>query len=222
MAPTPSPWTTRRNLLLAARKLAVIQYDYQSPLITTVKNPTTGALVLPDNGFPIGLHSKQQGGRLANAQTIEDIRSHGYGGPTRQIPTERDVTLGLQAQETHRRNLENQYGADFSDVVPDAAGGVHLDIPDLPLNQLSRVVLLGKDDWNGLPIYLAWVGNRVNISETSEQQMTDAALIDYPYTMNFQGEDAFADGNPFFLEIFGPGWKAIQDAGTDTGFGGGS
>lgn len=215
MVATANPLTKRRKLLLAARQLAAIQYDYTEPEILTVKDPSTGALVLPDNGFPLGLHAKSSGGRLNNGQTINDIRSHGVGGPTRQIPTERNVTAGLDAQETHRRNLQNYWGGDFSNVVPDAAGGIHLDVPDLPLNLLSRVVLYGRDDFQGLPIHMAWIGNCVNISETSEQQMQDAELAMYPYVMNFMTDEG-AYG-PISIEIFGEGWDLINQM-SDTGF----
>lgn len=215
---TPSPWTTRRNLLLAARKLAVIQYDYSVALISTVHDPATGALTLPNNGRVIGLHDKKVGGKLANAQTINDIRSHGEGTPTRQIPSQRDMSVGLAAQETNRMNLENWYGADLSSVHPDASGGISFAVPELPLNRLSRVILLGKDDFNGEDIFLAWICNRTNINKTDDQNMTDADVAGYPYTMNFQGEDDL-EGEPMIVEIFGPGWKAIQDLGTDIGFG---
>lgn len=216
-----NPDVTRRDLLLAPRKLRVIQWDYSVPLIEIVHDTATGALKLPDDGVVVGLHEKQSGGRLANAVTINDIRSHGVGGPTRQLPTQRDVTCGLVPQETNRQNLENWWGVDLSNVTPDASGGVTFGVDELPDVFLKRTVLLGKDSWQGLPIYLAWIGNRTNVSERSEAQLTDSELATYPYTINFQGEDELL-GQPVIVDIFGPGWAAIQDSGVDTGFGGGS
>ncbi|OCB09227.1 hypothetical protein A5717_25980 [Mycolicibacterium porcinum] len=216
MVATASPWTTRKDLQFAARKLAVIQWRYNSPLIPRLHNPATGALLIPDNGFVVGLHRKQRGGALSNAQTLNDIMAHGEGGPTLQIPTERRITIGVEPYETHRINLENFWGADFSNIVPDASGGVTLPVPSLPLNMLSRVALLGRWDYNGLPAYIAWIGNRVNVSETNEQNITDADVIGYPYTFNFQGVDEY-DGEPFILDIFGPGWNAMQ-ANANAGF----
>lgn len=217
MVATASPWTTRKDLQFAARKLAVIQWDYTAPLIETLHNPTTGALVLPDDGFVIGLHRKQRGGALSNAQTLNDVMAHGEGSPTLQIPTERRIGIGLEPYETHRKNLENYWGADFSDVVPDASGGVNLRIPSLPLNRMSRIALLGRWDYNGLAAYIAWIGNRVNINETDTQNVVDSDVIGYPYTMNFQGVDEH-DGEPFIIELFGPGWAAMQ-ANANAGFG---
>lgn len=216
MAPTASPWTTRKALQFAARKLTAIQWPIGEPLIESLHNPTTGALVIPDNGFVIGLHRKQRGGALSNAQTLNDVMAHGEGGPTLQIPTERRIGIGLEPYETHRVNLENYWGADWSGVVPDASGGVTLRVPSLPLNKLSRIALLGRWDYDGDPAYIAWIGNRVNISETSEQSVVDSDVIGYPYSMNFAGVDEH-DGDPFVIDIFGPGWNKMQAA-ADAGF----
>lgn len=217
MVATASPATQRRDLLLAPRKLRVIQWRYTSPLFTTVHNPNTGELVLPDDGFVVGLHSKQRGGVLANAQTLNDIMSHGVAGPVRQLATERRITLGLDAQETHRINLENYWGTDWSDVQPDASGGVNLRVSELPQNLLGRTVLLGEDDWNGMPIYMAWILPRSNVTETGEQALQDSELAMYPYTINAQGEDALF-GTPMIIEFFGEGWQAINER-ADSGFG---
>lgn len=216
MATTASPWTTRKALQFAARKLVAIQYPISVPLIEKLHDPTTGELVIPDDGFVIGLHRKQRGGALSNAQTLNDVMAHGEGGPTLQIPTERRIGIGLEPYETHRQNLENYWGADWSDVESDASGGVTMRVPSLPLNKLSRVALLGRWDYDGDPAYIAWIGNRVNIAETSEQSVVDSDVIGYPYTMNFQGVDEH-DGDPFIIDIFGPGWVKMQAA-ADAGF----
>jgi hypothetical protein len=217
MATTASPWTTRKALQFAARKLTAIQWPNTAPLINSLHNPATGALVIPDNGFVIGLHRKQKGGALSNDQTLNDVMAHGEGGPTLQIPTERKINIGLEPYETHRINLENFWGADWSAVTADASGGVTLRVPSLPINRLSRIALLGRWDYNNLPAYIAWIGNRVNIGKTDAQNVTDSDVIGYPYTMNFQGVDEH-DGDPFILDIFGPGWEAMQ-AEADAGFG---
>lgn len=224
MVATANPFVTRKDLMINPRRLGVIQYPYNSPLITTIKNPTNGSLVLPDNGFVVGAHRKQKGGALSNAQTYNDIMIHGSGTSAMKIPTERKVGIGVEPVETNRINLQNWLGADLSGVTPDAAGGVHLPVPSLPINMLSRVVLLGRHDYNGLPCWITWVGNRVNVSDTNEQSLTDAEVVSYPYTFNFEGADEL-DDEPFFVEIFGPGWEAMQSAavgGSGAGFGGGA
>ncbi|KAB7752767.1 Ig-like domain-containing protein [Mycolicibacterium mucogenicum] len=207
--------TKRKNLLLAARQFSVIQYSYSAPLITSIHDEATGALVLPVGGFPIGLHKKSEGGNLSNDQTINDTESHGVGGPTRQIPTKRVIQLGLSPQETSKANLENYWGTDWSDVELDAGGGFTASVSDLPQNRLARAVLYGEDDFDGLYIGMGWIGNRVNIAKTDAQKIVDAEVLMYPWTMNFQTEDALE--TPLTLDIFGPGWKRINEL-VDGGF----
>lgn len=216
MATTPAITTVRKDLLFNARKLAVVQWRYSVPLITTLKNPTTGALVLPDNGYVVGAHRKQRGGDLANAQTYNDIMIHGSGSPALKIPTERRLSVGVEPVELNRINLQNWLGADFSAIAADAAGGVHLPVPSLPINMLSRVALIGRHTYNALPVYLVWVGNRVDVSDTGNSSLTDAEVASFPYTFNFQDVEQLND-EPVFVEIFGEGWELMQQN-ADAGF----
>jgi hypothetical protein len=216
MAITTFPPITRKDLLFSARKLYAFQWPATVPLITTVKNPTTGAVVLPDNGYFIGLHRKQRGGTLSNAQTYNDIMAHGEGSPVMKIATERRMTGALEPLELNRVNLENWIGTDLSALVPDAMGGAHIAVPSLPQYRTCRVVLLGRHDYNGLAAWLAWVGNRADISDTADLTATDAEVITPGYTWNFTGVDQL-NGEPVFVELFGPGWQAMQAA-SDAGF----
>jgi hypothetical protein len=208
------PWTSRSDLLLAARQLSVLIAPYSVSLLTTLEDPTTGALTIPDTFIPMGLHAKKTGGSLSNAQDINDIESHGRGTPTRQIPTKRTISLGFEPQETNRWNLEHYWGAEWSAVAYSTHGGVVMSVPELPLNQHYRVVLLGKDDYNADPIYLWWIGNKVNINKTDDQKIMDSEVVTYPYTLNFQAEDSLQ--SPLTVGISGTGWDALrlhQDAG---------
>ena len=209
------PFTSRSDLLLAARQPSVLIAPYSEPVLTTLEDPSTGDLTIPTAFIPMGLHAKRTGGTLSNAQDINDIESHGKGSPTRQIPTKRTIELGFEPQETHRYNLEHYWGADWADIAFSTHGGVVMSVPDLPLNLHYRAVLLGKDDYNSEPIYLYWVGNRVNISKTSDQKITDAEVVTYPYSLNFQTEDEL--NSPILVGICGPGWDLLR-ADEETGF----
>ena len=211
------PWTSRSDLLLAARQLSVLIAPYTTPVLQTLEDPTTGALTIPDAFIPMGLHAKKTGGSLSNAQDINDIESHGRGTPTRQIPTKRTIALGFEPQETTRYNLEHYWGADWSDVAFSTHGGVVMAVPELPLNQRYRVILLGKDDYNADPIYMYWIGNKVNINKTDDQKIMDSEVITYPYTLNFQSEDTL--DSPLLVGITGTGWDALRIATPDVGFG---
>jgi hypothetical protein len=216
LTPTQFIAQKRKSLLLAPRQLDVVEWPYSAPPITSLHTAGSTALTLPTGGFPIGLIAKKTGGKLANDETINDIESHGVGGPVRQVPTKRVISVGFEPQETHRHNLQNYWGTDFSTVVPDAAGGVTLTVSDLPQNNLRRIALIGIDDINGSPIYICWIGNRVNIAKTDAQSLTDAEVATYPYTLNFQTDDAV--GSPLVIDIFGPGWTTIQSQ-ADAAFG---
>jgi hypothetical protein len=211
----PDPFTSRSDLLLAARQLSVLMAPYSVPLLTTLEDPATGNLTIPTTYIPMGLHAKKTGGTLSNAQDINDIESHGRGTPTRQIPTKRTITLGFEPQETNRYNLEHYWGADWSTVAFSTNGGVVMGVPELPLNNHYRVILLGKDDYNSQPIYLYWIGNKVNINKTQDQKLMDSEVATYPYTLNFQAEDTMLE--PILVGICGPGWDALRGD-VDTGF----
>lgn len=216
LTPDQVAFQKRKSLLLGARQLTVMQWPYTAPPITSLHTSGSTALTLPAGGFPIGLIAKKTGGKLANDQTINDIESHGVGGPVRQLATKRVISVGFEPQESHRHNLENYWGTDFSSVAPDAQGGVTMSVSDLPQNRFCRIALIGKDDNNSNLIYVCWIGNRVNISKTDATSLTDAEIATYPYTLNFQTDDAV--GSPLIIDIFGPGWTAVQSQ-ADAGFG---
>ncbi|MGA7054981.1 MAG: hypothetical protein WBZ37_27685, partial [Mycobacterium sp.] len=104
-----------------------------------------------------------------------------------------------------------------SDVAFSSNGGVVMAVPELPLNQHYRVILLGKDDYNSDPIYLYWFGNKVNINKTQDQKLMDSEVATYPYTLNFQADDVTL--SPISVGICGEGWDALRQT-VDTGFGG--
>lgn len=212
---TVDPWATRSDLLLAARQLSVLIAPFTTSVLTTLEDPATGNLTIPTTFLPMGLSAKKTGGSLSNAQDINDIESHGHGTPTRQIPTKRTIALGFEPQETSRQNLEYYWGGDWATVAKTTHGGVTMSVPELPLNKHYRVILLGKDDFNGDPIYLYWIGNKVNINKTQDQKMMDSEVITYPYTLNFQAEDSLQ--SPLLVGICGSGWSALSTA-VPTGF----
>lgn len=209
------PFTSRADLLLAARQLAVLIAPYSSTVLTTLEDPSTGDLLIPPEFIPMGLHEKKTGGSLSNAQDIADIESHGHGTPTRQIPTKRTIALGFTPQETTRRNLEYYWGGDWDTVTHTAHGGVTMSVPELPLNLHYRVILLGKDDYLGDPVYMYWIGNRVNINKTQDQKIMDADVVTYPYTLNFQAEPSLM--SPLLVGLCGSGFAALKDV-SDLGF----
>lgn len=202
------------DLELAPRDLTVMVAPYiGNPKLLTLENVTDGSLLIPSYYISSGNFTKRGGVKLGNNPDIVDIESHGKATPTRQLATKRPITLGFEPQETNRYNLERYWGADWKDVTPSAHGGVAMVVPELPLNMKYRVVLLGWDDFDGLDIYLYWLGNKANISKTEDQELVDSDVLRYPYTLNLQSDH----GSPLTLGICGPGWAALQEV-TTTGF----
>lgn len=209
------PWATRSDLLLAPRQLSVLIAPYSTPVLTNLEDPATGALTIPTTFLPMGLAAKKTGGSLSNAQDISDTESHGHGSPTRQIPTKRTISLAFEPQETSRQNLEYYWGGDWATIAATTMGGVTMSVPELPLNLHYRVILLGKDDYEGQPIYMYWIGNRVNINKTQDQKLMDSEVVTYPYTLNFQAEDALKSA--LLVGMCGPGWSMLE-SNVPTGF----
>lgn len=207
----------QEELELAARDMTVLTAPFNTTTaLTTLESPTDGALDVPVEYIPVGLHTKEDGVALGQNIEMVQIRSHGFASPTREWANQREITLGLVPQETNRGNLEKYWGADWSGVVPSAHGGVVLVLPELPLNLRYRAIALAWDDFEGEDIYVWWILNKCTISNRENQQAVDNNLLRYPFTLSAK-YDKLA-GSPARFGLSGPGWDAVQ-AVTATGFG---
>lgn len=208
------------DLELAARDLAVLlcPYDSSHPLLPTLE-ASDGALSIPDYYVSVGNFTKAKGVTLGHSPTINDVESHGKGGPTRQLPSKRAITIGFEPQETKLVNLALYWGTDWLTNVPtlSAHGGFAEAIPELPLNLKFRAILLGWDDFNGKDIFIYWIANKVNVSATDDTELVDSDVIRYPYTLNCQADDT--NNSPLTVGFCGEGWEELQDL-ANTGFGG--
>jgi hypothetical protein len=115
--------------------------------------------------------------------------------------------------------MATYWGTDWMINAPtlSATGGFAEAIPELPLNLKFRCILLGWDDFNGKDIFLYWIGNKVNVSATSDQELVDSNVVRYPFTLNCQ-TDSETD-SALTVGICGEGWDEIQTL-NETGFGG--
>lgn len=207
----------QEELELAARDMTVLTAPYVgNPALTTLEDATDGSLDVPPVYVAVGLHTKEDGVALGQNIELVQIRSHGFASPTRIWANQREITIGLVPQETNRGNLEKYWGADWSDVVPSAHGGVVMVLPELPLTRRYRSLAIAWDDFEGDDIYVWWILNKTMITNRENQQAVDNNLLRYPYTMT-----AFYDkvaGSPARFGLSGPGWDAISAVAT-TGFG---
>lgn len=208
------------DLELAARDLAVLlcPYDGSHPLLPTLE-ANDGSLEIPDYYISVGNFTKSAGVTLGHSPEMNDIESHGKGGPTRQLASKRTITLGFEPQETKLVTMALYWGTDWLTNVPElsATGGFAEAIPELPLTLKFRAILLGWDDFNGKDIFIYWIANKVNVSATQDTELVDSNVIRYPVTLNCQADDE--NQSALTPGICGEGWEELQTL-TNTGFGG--
>lgn len=198
----------QEELLLAARDMTVLTCPYIGhPALTTLE-AMDGSLEIPDYYVAVGLHTKDDGVQLGQNIEMVQIRSHGFASPTREWANQREITLGLQPQETNRGNLEKYWGADWSDVTASAHGGLVMVLPELPLNLRYRTIALAWDDFEGDDIYIYWIMNKCTISARDNAQAVDNNVLRYPYTLSAKYDQVAQ--SPARFGLCGPGWQAIQ------------
>lgn len=209
------------DLERAATDAAVLlkAYTPSSTPITTLGATGTGDLdVAKLAGFTtVGNWTKSGGVSLTNNPTINDVKSHGKGSPTRQIATESEKGITFEAQENVKLiNLQNQWGFTDDAVTIAAAGDVVIAIPELPAELLWQAVLITKDVYLGQPLYRYWIANKSNVGKRADQKQTDGDVDTLNTALNFVSHPALP-GKPIIFGICGPGWL-LMNAGNDTGF----
>ena len=208
------------DLELAARDLCVLlaPYNISHPLLPTLEG-SGGALDIPAYYVSVGNFTKAAGVTLGHTPEITDVDSHGKASPTRQLASRRVITMGFEPQETKLINLALYWGTDWLTNAPtlSANAGFAEAIPELPLNLKFRTILLGWDDFNGEDIFIYWIGNKANVSATTDTELVDSNVVRYPYTLNCQSDDE--NQSALTVGICGPGWESLQ-ALNETGFGG--
>lgn len=209
------------DLERAATQAAVLLKPYSPSLtpITTLGASGTGDLDTAKlTGFTtVGNWTKSNGVSLTNNPTINDVESHGYGSPTRQIAAKAAKGINFEAQENVKYiNLQNQWGFTDDAVTIAAAGDVVIRIPELPADILWQAILITKDVYLGQPLYRYWVSNKANIGARADQKQTDGDVDTLNTALNFQNHPALP-GVPIVFGICGPGWL-LMNAANNTGF----
>lgn len=193
-----------------------------TPILTNLEASGGGldtALINAASGFqPVGNWTKSAGVSLTNNPTINDVKSHGKGSPTRQIASEAEKSVTYEAQENVKLiNLQNAWGFPLSAVsVASAHGGVTIQIPELPTDILWQAILLTWDYKYGGDVYRYWIGNKTNLGKRGDQKMVDSDVETLATTLTFQTHPALP-GVPIVFGVCGAGWQSINAANT-TGF----
>lgn len=209
------------DLELAAVDAAVLLAPYvgTSPLLNleAVAGGLDAAKIGAASQFrTVGNWTKDEGVTLTNTPTINDIKSHGKGSPTRKIASEAAKGIRYTPQETKLINLQNAWGFPVSAVSgPSAHGGITIAIPELPYQITWRAVLLAWDSYNGQDIFKYWIANRATVGERQDQQMRDSNTDNLGVSLSFENDPAV--GVPVIFGICGLGWQTLNSV-TSTGF----
>lgn len=209
------------DLELSAADAAVLLRPLTSstPILTNLEATGGGldtSLINAASGFQtVGNWTKAQGVTLTNNPTINDIKSHGKGSPTRQIASEAEKSITYEAQENIKLiNLQNAWGFPLSAVsVPSAHGGVTIQIPELPTDILWQCVLLTWDFKYGGDVFRYWIGNKANLGKRGDQKMVDSDVEMLATTLTFQTHQALP-GVPIVFGACGAGFQSINAANT--------
>lgn len=203
------------DLELAACDAAVLVRPMAgNPVLTNLEDSTAGGLdatkIGSGSGFiTVGNWTKSAGVTLANNPTINDIKSHGKGSPTRQIATEAEKSITYEPQEFKLINLKIQWGfLDSAVSALSAKGGFTISLPELPVNNLYQVVLLTWDSFNGGDVIKYWIANKANVGKRGDTKLTDGDVDSGAATLNFTSH-ASLPGVPVIFGACGAGLKDL-------------
>lgn len=203
------------DLELAACDAAVLVRPMaNNPVLTNLEDAAAGGLdaakIGASSGFiTVGNWSKSGGVSLTNNPTINDVKSHGKGSPTRQIATEAEKSITYEPQEFKKINMQIAWG--FTDSAVSAIsskGGFTISLPELPTNLLFQVVLLAWDSYNGGDVTRYWIANKSNVGKRGDSKLTDGDVDSASATLNFTSHNALP-GVPVIFGACGAGLKDL-------------
>lgn len=205
----------KESLVLANLHFAILFDAITTVGVTTLEDPSTGDLDIPDTALSAGIIEKKAGVTLTHDIDSTDIEAYGEADPVRTIISKRTVSFDAYFLETNRVVLEKFWGTVFDDtnLTVSAHGGVVLQAPALPKNVFYRAYLVAEDDVNGLDLFTYYILPRVKLVKVDNQDSKDND--GYGYKMTFR---AFRDQNLGFSVAqgwCGPGWRQLI---SQTGF----
>lgn len=191
-----------------------------TPILTSLEASGGGidaTLINAASGFQsVGNWTKSNGVTLTNNPTINDIKSHGKGSPTRQLASESEKSVTYEAQENIKLiNLQNAWGFPLSAVsAPSAHGGYTIQIPELPTDILWQAILLTWDFRYGGDVFRYWIANKANLGKRADQKMVDSDVETLSTTLTFLTHPALP-GVPVIFGACGAGLASIAAATAD-------
>ena len=207
------------DLELASADCAVLLRPVGA-VLTNLEDAAAGGLdttkIGPGSGFvTVGNWTKKDGLKLSNNPTINEIKSHGKGGPTALIASESEKAITYTPQEFKLINLKNAWG--FSDDQVSSVsskGGYTIQIPELPKNLFYQAVALSWTSYNGLDIIKYWIFNKVVVGKRTDINLMDSDVITHGVTLVAQNHPALP-GVPVIFGAAGAGISALASATSD-------
>lgn len=205
----------KEDLVLANLHFAILFDNLTAEGVTTLEDPSTGDLDIPESAQSAGIIEKKAGVTLTHDIDSTDIEAYGEADPVRTIISKRTVSFDAYFIETNKVVLEKFWGTVFDDTNLDvsAHGGVTIKAPSLPKNIYYRAYLVATDDVNGADLFAYYILPRVKLVKVDNQDSKDNA--EYGYKMTFR---AFRDQTLGFSVLqgwCGPGWRSLV---SQTGF----
>lgn len=205
----------KESLVLANLHFAILFDSTNAEGVTTLEDPSTGDLDIPETAQSAGIIEKKAGVTLTHDIDSTDIEAYGEADPVRTIISKRTVSFDAYFLETNRVVLEKFWGTVFDDsnLTVSAHGGVVLQAPALPKNVFYRAYLVAEDDVNGSELFTYYIMPRVKLVKVDNQDSKDND--GYGYKMTFR---AFRDQTLGFSVAqgwCGPGWRSLV---AQTGF----
>lgn len=196
-------------LVLANLHFAILFDDSNNAGVSTLEDPSTGDLDIPDTATSLGIIEKKAGVTLTHDIDSNDIEAYGEADPVRTIISKRVVSFDAYFLETNKTVLAAFWGTVFDDsnLTVSAQGGAVLLAPSLPANIYYRAYLVATDDVNGADLFTYYIMPRVKLVKVDNQDSKDND--GYGYKMTFR---AFRDSTMGFSVAqgwCGAGWRSL-------------
>ncbi|MDQ3275336.1 MAG: hypothetical protein M3Q39_10000 [Actinomycetota bacterium] len=181
-----------------------------APAIEAITDASSELVAPPAAYNDLGLLTND-GAQFGRDVSSSDMTSWGSVGPTRSDITADTVTLTVSCQETNITTLGLATSAELANAVPAPGGEVKIFKPSRPVPRFYRVLVLGVDEGDAGPIYIARFFPRVKVSSFAEQSFSggDDGLL-WGATMTAYNDKAFGTAEAMFFG--GPGWLALLPA----------
>lgn len=198
---------TVADLTFAALNCNVLFAPQSVDPVTTLEDPETGGLLIPDEYKTVGYFEKKAGVKLTNKIDSTDIEAYGEPEPIRTIISKRTTSFDFSMYQNQRNVMELFWATKLDSLQASEFGGVVIEAPPVPKNIYYRAIILGLDDRNDRDIYTYWLLPKVKLSDIDNQSLNDDGVIEYHPTLTAFKEPSL--GYSVAQGFAGPGYRDL-------------